>query len=169
MNRSELIEAVAADTGLSKAESEAAIAAIVYEITKNVKSGQPMRITGFGSFKLRERAARKGRNPQTGASVKVKASKGIGFTPGVKLKADLNARGAVAKPGAAKAASKAAAPAKANTPRVSAARVGAAKTKVAKAAAPVAGRPAKLVSAAAAPTKRVPAKAAPAKKASTRR
>jgi DNA-binding protein HU-beta len=57
-----------------------------------------VRITGFGSFKLRQRAARRGRNPQTGAPVKVKASKSIGFTPGVRLKADLNSRSAPAKP-----------------------------------------------------------------------
>ena len=98
VNRTELIEAVSADTGLTTKQSEAAISALVYEITAGVRSGNPVRITGFGSFKLRQRPARKGRNPQTGATVKVKASKGIGFTPGVRLKADLNSRSAPAKP-----------------------------------------------------------------------
>lgn len=109
MNRSELIEAVSGHTGLTTKQSEAALAAVVYEITAGVRSGNPVRITGFGSFKLRQRAARKGRNPQTGAPVKVKASKGIGFTPGVRLKADLNSRSAPAKPAALAAPAKKAA------------------------------------------------------------
>lgn len=98
MNRTELIDAVSADTGLTRGQSEAALDAIVYQVTAGVRGGSPVRITGFGTFKLRERQARKGRNPQTGESVRIKASKGIGFTPGVKLKADLNARGAIGKP-----------------------------------------------------------------------
>src|SRR5579875_1857121 len=98
VNRTELIEAVSVDTGLTRQQSEAALDAIVYEITSGDRSGNPVRITGFGTFKLRERAARRGRTPQTGAAVRIKASKGIGFSPGVKLKADLNARGAVGKP-----------------------------------------------------------------------
>lgn len=101
VNRTELIEAISGHTGLTRQQSESALEAVVYEITAGVRSGEPVRITGFGSFKLRQRAARRGRNPQTGAAVKVKASKGIGFTPGVRLKADLNARGAPAKPGGA--------------------------------------------------------------------
>jgi len=98
VNRTELIDAVSTDTGLTRQHAEAALEAIVYEVTAGVRGGNPVRITGFGTFKLRERKARRGRNPQTGAPVKVKASKGIGFTPGVKLKADLNSRGAIAKP-----------------------------------------------------------------------
>ena len=98
MNRTELVDAVSTDTGLTRQQAEAALAAIVYEVTAGVRGGNPVRITGFGSFKLRQRAARRGRNPQTGAPVKVKASKGIGFTPGVRLKADLNSRSAPAKP-----------------------------------------------------------------------
>ena len=100
MNRTELIEAISGDTGLTSKQSEAALSAVVYEITAGVRAGNPVRITGFGSFKLRQRAARRGRNPQTGAPVKVKASKGIGFTPGVRLKADLNSRSAPVKPAA---------------------------------------------------------------------
>jgi DNA-binding protein HU-beta len=98
VNRTELIEAVSGDTGLTRQQAEAALDAIVYEVTSGVRSGNPVRITGFGTFKLRERQARRGRNPQTGAPVRIKASKGIGFTPGVKLKADLNTRGALGKP-----------------------------------------------------------------------
>ena len=98
MNRTELIEAVSADTGLTRQQSEAALDALVYEVTAGVRAGDPVRITGFGTFKIRRRRARKGRNPQTGAAVQIKASKGIGFTPGVKLKQDLNASAAPAKP-----------------------------------------------------------------------
>jgi len=98
VNRTELVDAVSTDTGLTRQQAEAALEAIVYEVTAGVRGGNPVRITGFGTFKLRQRNARKGRNPQTGAPVRVKASKGIGFTPGVKLKADLNAKGAIAKP-----------------------------------------------------------------------
>ena len=128
MNRSELIEAVSRHTGLTTKESEAALTAVVYEITTTVRSGNPVRITGFGSFKLRQRAARKGRNPQTGAPVKVKASKGIGFSPGVRLKADLNSRSAPAKPAALAApAKKAVATAAAPAAKKAPAKAGAAK------------------------------------------
>ena len=147
MNRTELTEAVAAGAGLTKSESEGAIAALIYEVTKNVKAGEPVRVTGFGTFKLRERAARKGRNPQTGASVKVKASKGIGFTPGVVLKANLNARGAVPKPGAAKAATPAKAAAKAVAKKAPAKAVAVAKRTAAVKAAPAKKAPAKKVTA----------------------
>lgn len=154
MNRTELIDAVSGDTGLTRQQSEAAIDAIVYEITSGVRSGNPVRITGFGTFKLRERQARRGRNPQTGAPVRIKASKGIGFTPGVKLKADLNSRAAVAKPKSL-AAPAAAAPAKRSVTRTAAAkttRVSAAKKAPAKAA-----------------TTRSTAKKAPAKTTATKR
>ncbi|MHB1845797.1 MAG: HU family DNA-binding protein, partial [Deltaproteobacteria bacterium] len=112
-----------------------------YEITAGVRSGNPVRITGFGSFKLRQRAARKGRNPQTGAPVKVKASKGIGFTPGVRLRADLNSRSAPAKPAALAAPAKkavgtAAAPTAAAAKKAPAKAVAAKKATVAKKAAP---------------------------------
>jgi DNA-binding protein HU-beta len=144
VNRTELIEAISADTGLTRQQSEAALDAVVYEITAGVRSGTPVRITGFGTFKLRERQARKGRNPQTGAAVKIKASKGIGFTPGVTLKADLNSRSAPARPKsavapAAKSAAKKTvvkAPAKKATP----AKATAAKTTAKKAPAKRAAR-----------------------------
>ncbi len=123
MNKTELIEAVSGHTGLTRQQSEAALDAIVYEITSGVRAGNPVRITGFGTFKLRERPARRGRNPQTGAAVRIKASKGIGFSAGVKLKGDLNARGAVAKPKSLQPAGTKAAPAKkAATTRVAVAK-----------------------------------------------
>jgi DNA-binding protein HU-beta len=110
MNKTELIDAISRDADLSRRQAEAALDAFLYEVTAGVWAGSDVRITGFGTFKLRERAARRGRNPQTGAAVRIKASKGIGFTPGRGLKADLNARRAPSKPqGAAAAAPKVAA------------------------------------------------------------
>jgi len=66
---------------------------IEHEITTAVRRGETVRITGFGTFKGRDRAARSGRNPQTGAPVRIKASKGIGFSAGATLKEHLNTRG----------------------------------------------------------------------------
>lgn len=136
MNRTELIEAVSGDTGLTRQQSEAALDAIVYEITSGVRSGNPVRITGFGTFKLRERAARRGRNPQTGAAVRIKASKGIGFSPGVKLKSDLNARAAVAKPKSLQPATKATTTRTATAKKAAPARKAASANGAAKKAAP---------------------------------
>ena len=169
MNRTELIDAVSGDTGLTRQQSEAAIDAIVYEITSGVRSGNPVRITGFGTFKLRERQARKGRNPQTGAPVKIKASKGIGFTPGVKLKADLNARAAVAKPKTI-AAAPAAAAKKAATRTVAAKKAAPAKATTTAAAAKAAAAKKAAPAAKKAATRTVAAKkAAPAKTTATKR
>ena len=92
MNRTELIEAISTDTGLSRQQSEAALDALVYEVTAGVRSGSPVRITGIWHVQAsRTPNMRAGRNPQTGAPVRIKASNGIGFTPGVQLKSDLNA------------------------------------------------------------------------------
>ena len=161
MNKTELLDAISARAGLTRAQSEAALDAVVYEVTAGVRSGDAVRITGFGTFKLRERKARSGRNPQTGAAVKIKASKGIGFTAGTKLKSDLNSSGALAAP-AKKAVAKKAAPAKkAVAKKVVAKKAAPAKKAVAK----------KVVAKKAAPAKKAVAKkvvakkAAPAKKA----
>jgi DNA-binding protein HU-beta len=173
VNRTELIEAISADTGLTRQLSEAALDAVVYEITAGVRSGSPVRITGFGTFKLRERQARRGRNPQTGAPVRIKASKGIGFTPGVTLKSDLNSRSAPARPrpAAAPAAAKAVAkkaPATKTVAKKTAAKKTVAKKTVAKAAAKkaVVKTVAKKGAAKKATTKATVARKAPAKRAS---
>jgi DNA-binding protein HU-beta len=152
VNRTELIDAVSTDTGLTRQQSEAALDALVYEVTAGVRSGTPVRITGFGTFKLRERQARRGRNPQTGEAVRIKASKGIGFTPGVKLKADLNARAAVARP-----KSSVAAPAKTTAAKATVAKKAPAKK------APATRAAVKTVAA------KTAAKKAPAKKTTARR
>ncbi|MDA8290714.1 MAG: HU family DNA-binding protein [Actinomycetota bacterium] len=171
MNRTELIDAVSTDTGLTRQQAEAALEAVIYEVTAGVRAGNPVRITGFGTFKLRERKARRGRNPQTGAAVRVKASKGIGFTPGVKLKADLNSRGVIAKPkpAAAPRAAASAAPAKAVARKVVARKVAPAAKKAAPVAKKAPAKAVKKVVAAKAVAKRAPAKRAPAKKAPARR
>ena len=98
MNKAQLVDAVATTAGLSKREVEAALDAITYHTTTTIRSGEPVRIIGFGTFKPRDRRARRGRNPQTGASVQIKASKGIAFAPGATLKRELNSRAAPPKP-----------------------------------------------------------------------
>lgn len=107
MNKSELIEAVASAAGLEKRQAEAAIGAFVDSVVTKTKSGEPVSIFGFGTFKPTARAARKGRNPQTGAPVKIAASKGVKFQPATAFKTTLNTRGAAKKATAKKAATKA--------------------------------------------------------------
>ena len=106
MNKTELIERVSNDQGLPKREVEKALDGTLDTITAAVRANDPVRITGFGTFKLRERKARPGRNPQTGAAVRIKASRGIAFSAGATLKANLNSK-AAPKRAAAKAPAKA--------------------------------------------------------------
>jgi nucleoid DNA-binding protein len=166
VNRTELIDAVSADTGLTRNQSEAALDAIVYQVTAGVRGGSPVRITGFGTFKLRERQARKGRNPQTGEAVRIKASKGIGFTPGVKLKADLNARGALSKPKslAAKVAAKSAGAVRAATKSANGRRAAAPAPVVKAPAAKKAATPRKVAAKVAPPAKKLATKKAGARR-----
>jgi DNA-binding protein HU-beta len=165
LNKTELLEAISERAGLTRAQSEAALDAVVYEVTAGVRSGDAVRITGFGTFKLRERKARSGRNPQTGAAVKIKASKGIGFTAGTKLKTDLNSSGALAAPAkkavAKKAVAKKAVAKKAVAKKAAPAKKAVAKKAVAKKAAPAK----KAVAKKAAPAKKAVAKKTAAKKA----
>jgi DNA-binding protein HU-beta len=86
MNKAELIEAVAAQSGLSKADADRAINAMTQTITKSLKKGNPVALVGFGTFKVSKRAARLGRNPQTGATLKIPARKVPRFTAGKTLK-----------------------------------------------------------------------------------
>jgi len=106
VNKTELIERVSNDQGLPKREVEKALDGTLDTITAAVRANDPVRITGFGTFKLRERKARPGRNPQTGAAVRIKASRGIAFSAGATLKANLNSK-AAPKKAAAKAPAKA--------------------------------------------------------------
>jgi DNA-binding protein HU-beta len=86
MNKSQLIEAVASDSGLSKTDSARAIESLVDTVTKTLKKGDEVSITGFGKFSVVKRAARQGVNPRTGERVKIKASKAPKFSAGAALK-----------------------------------------------------------------------------------
>jgi DNA-binding protein HU-beta len=86
MNKTQLIEAVAADSGLTKADSTRAIESFVTTVGKTLKKGDDVVITGFGKFSVVKRAARNGVNPRTGERVKIKASKAPKFSPGAALK-----------------------------------------------------------------------------------
>ena len=86
MNKTELIAALAEKSGLSKAASGRALDILLEEITEAVGSGDTVSILGFGSFKSVHRAAREGRNPQTGKKMKIKATTVPKFSPGATLK-----------------------------------------------------------------------------------
>ena len=86
MNKADLVAAIAAKTGDTKKNSEAAVNALVDVITASLKKGDKVQLVGFGSFEVRKRAARKGRNPQTKAEIKIPASKAPVFKAGKALK-----------------------------------------------------------------------------------
>lgn len=90
MNKGELIDAVAGATGDSKAAASAAVDAVLNAITDALKRGDKVQISGFGTFEVRERAARTGRNPQTGATIEIAASKSPAFKAGKALKDAVN-------------------------------------------------------------------------------
>ena len=90
MNKVELVEAMAKKTGLSKKDAEAALKAFIDTVEFEVKKGRKVQLVGFGTFELSKRAARKGRNPQTGEAMKIKASKTPKFKPGKALKDAIN-------------------------------------------------------------------------------
>ncbi len=90
MNKSELIDAVAKDSGLTKKDSEAALKAIIENIAKALEKNDDVQLIGFGTFSIGERAARTGRNPKTGETITIKASKSPKFKPGKALKDRVN-------------------------------------------------------------------------------
>ena len=85
MNKSDLIAAVAAKTGDTKKNAEASINALIDVIAESLKDGEKIQVVGFGSFEVRERAERKGRNPQTGKEMKIAAKKAPVFKAGKAL------------------------------------------------------------------------------------
>lgn len=91
MNKQELIDAVAASTGETKAATGAAIDAILDVVTRAVTSGDSVQLVGFGSFSTGQRAARVGRNPDTGAEIQIAAAKTVKFTAGKAFKDAVNA------------------------------------------------------------------------------
>ncbi len=90
MNKTELIDAVAEAADLTKAESSRAVDAVVAAVTKALKDGDAVTLVGFGTFQVRDRAARTGRNPKTGDTIKIAASKNPSFKAGNALKDAVN-------------------------------------------------------------------------------
>ena len=90
MKKAELVEAVAEKAGLTKADADRAIKAFADAVTGVLKKGDKAAIPGFGTFSVAKRAAREGRNPQTGETVKIKASKSAKFKQASALKDALN-------------------------------------------------------------------------------
>lgn len=86
MNKSDLVNQVAEACNLTKKDASQAVDAVFDAITDSLKAGEKVQLIGFGNFEVRERAARKGRNPQTGAEIQIAASKVPAFKPGKALK-----------------------------------------------------------------------------------
>ncbi len=92
MNKTELVAAIANESGLTKADASRALEATVSSITKAMSTGDSVAIIGFGSFKVVERAARMGRNPQTGKEMSIPAAKVPKFSAGKGLKEAVNGK-----------------------------------------------------------------------------
>lgn len=97
MNKTELIDLVVDRTDLDKKSAAAAVEAVIEGVVVTVKGGDKVSLLGFGTFNPTSRAARMGRNPQTGAPVKIAASKGVRFSLGAAFKAALNTKSGTAK------------------------------------------------------------------------
>lgn len=90
MNKSELIDAIAAEADISKADASRALDATLDTVTKSLKKGDSVSLVGFGTFSVKDRAARTGRNPQTGQPIQIAAAKIPGFKAGKALKDAVN-------------------------------------------------------------------------------
>ena len=90
MNKTDLIDKIAAGADISKAKAKDALEAMLDAITASLKDGDAVQLVGFGTFKVSERAARTGRNPQTGAEIQIAASKVPSFSAGKALKDAIN-------------------------------------------------------------------------------
>ena len=90
MNKTELVAAMAKDTNLSKKDVEAVLKSFIDVVTDELKKGEKIQLVGFGTFEVSTRAAREGRNPQTGKEMKIKASKAPKFKAGKALKDAIN-------------------------------------------------------------------------------
>ena len=98
MNKSELVESVVKTTGMAKRDVENVVNATVHTIVSEVKGGRRVAIVGFGAFRPTRRAARMGRNPQTGAAVRISASKGVSFGASSLFKEILNGKAPLGAP-----------------------------------------------------------------------
>ena len=92
MNRTELVAAMAAETQLSKKDAEAALKAFIDVVSAELKKGEKVQLVGFGTFEVAERAAREGRNPQSGEPMTIAASKAPKFKAGKALKDVVNGK-----------------------------------------------------------------------------
>lgn len=90
MNKTELVAAIAEQTELSKKDAEKALKAFTDIVADELKKGEKVQLVGFGTFEVSERAAREGRNPQTGETMEIKASKTLKFKAGKALKDMMN-------------------------------------------------------------------------------
>lgn len=90
MNKSELVDAIAAEADVSKAAAGRAVDAMVSAITTALQRGEQVSLVGFGTFSVRERAARNGRNPQTGENIEIQAARIPAFKAGKALKDAVN-------------------------------------------------------------------------------
>ena len=90
MNKTELVAAMAEEAGLSKKDAEKALKAFTDVVTAELKKGEKIQLVGFGTFEVSERAAREGRNPQTGVTMPIAASKTPKFKAGKALKDSIN-------------------------------------------------------------------------------
>ncbi len=86
MNKTEFVDAVAKNAGVTKVDANKVVAAVIEVVTKSLKKGEAIQITGFGTFDVVKRAARKGRNPATGKEIKIAASRAPRFKAGAVLK-----------------------------------------------------------------------------------
>ena len=91
MNKTELVDAIGAAADITKAQAGRALDAVLESVTETLKNGEKVTLIGFGTFETRERAARTGRNPQTGKEIQIAASTTPAFKAGKKLKDALNA------------------------------------------------------------------------------
>jgi len=89
MNKAELIAKIADDAGITKTQANATVDSFMEAVTKTLKSGNKVTLVGFGTFSVSKRAARNGRNPQTGAVIKIKAKKVAKFKAGKELSAKI--------------------------------------------------------------------------------
>ena len=90
MNKGELISKIAEDAGLSKAQAGSALEAVVDGVTSTLQKGDKLTLVGFGTFSVTHRAARKGRNPQTGATIKIAAKNVVKFKAGAGFSKSVN-------------------------------------------------------------------------------
>ena len=90
MNKSELIDAMAGDAGISKAAAKAALESLIGSVWSTLKGGGRVSLVGFGSWSVSKRAAREGRNPQTGATIQISAKNVVKFKAGADLSSSVN-------------------------------------------------------------------------------